>query len=116
MAKISNIQELRDEISRLRGVAEDQENIIRQDVSALREQWKPVNILVNTLSSLTGVQVSKSMFVNNGFVFGMSLVLQRLLLKAENQVSEKVHEWTDALIAKINDFISRHAKSPKQGD
>lgn len=116
MAKISNIQELRDEISRLRGVAEDQENIIRQDVSALREQWKPMNILVNTLSSLTGVQVSKSMFVNNGFVFGMSLVLQRLLLKAENQVSEKVHEWTDALIAKINDFISRHAKSPKQDD
>jgi hypothetical protein len=54
------------------------------------------------------------MFVNNGFVFGLSLVLQRLLLRAENQVSEKVHEWTDALIGKINDFISRHAKSPKR--
>lgn len=105
---------LRAEILRLRAAADEQETIIRNDVASLREQWKPMNILVNTLSSLTGVQVSKSMFVNNGFVFGLSLVLQRLLLKAENQVSEKVHEWTDALIAKINDFISRHAKAPKQ--
>ena len=71
-------------------------------------------MLVSAVSSLTGVQVSKSMFVNNGFVFGLSLVLQRLLLKAENQVSEKVHEWADALIGKINDFISSHAKSPKR--
>lgn len=116
MAKISTIEDLRAEITRLRGVADEQETIIRKDVAALREQWKPMNILVNTVSSLTGVQVSKSMFVNNGFVFGLSLVLQRLLLKAENQVSEKVHEWTDALIAKINDFITRHAKSPKEGD
>ncbi len=108
------MRSLRAEILRLRAVADDQENIIRNDVASLREQWKPMNILVNTLSSLTGVQVSKSMFVNNGFVFGLSLVMQRLLLKAENQVSEKVHEWTDALIAKINDFISRHAKAPKQ--
>ena len=108
------MRSLRAEILRLRAVADDQENIIRNDVASLREQWKPMNILVNTLSSLTGVQVSKSMFVNNGFVFGLSLVMQRLLLKAENQVSEKVHEWTDALIAKINDFISRHAKTPKQ--
>jgi hypothetical protein len=116
MAKISTIEDLRAEIVRLRGVADEQEKIIRKDVSELREQWKPMNILVNTVSSLTGVQVSKTMFVNNGFVFGLSLVLQRLLLKAESQVSEKVHEWTDALIAKINEFISRHAKSPKQDD
>jgi len=108
------MRSLRAEILRLRTVADEQENVIRNDVASLREQWKPMNILVNTLSSLTGVQVSKSMFVNNGFVFGLSLVLQRLLLKAENQVSEKVHEWSDALIGKINDFISRHAKSPKQ--
>ena len=116
MAKISTIDDLRSEIIRLRSVAENQEKLIRKDVADLREQWKPMNILVRTVSSLTGVQVSKSMFVNNGFVFGLSLVLQRLLLKAENQVSEKVHEWTDALIRKINDFISRHAKPPKSGD
>jgi len=114
MKKITDMRSLRAEILRLRTVADEQENVIRNDVASLREQWKPMNILVNTLSSLTGVQVSKSMFVNNGFVFGLSLVLQRLLLKAENQVSEKVHEWSDALIGKINDFISRHAKSPKQ--
>jgi hypothetical protein len=116
MAKISTIGDLRAEIARLRDVSNEQEQVIRKDFAALREQWKPMNILINTVSSITGVQVSKSMFLNNGFVFGLSLVLQRFLLKAEGQVSEKVHEWTDALIAKINDFISRHAKSPKQGD
>jgi hypothetical protein len=114
MNKITDMRGLRAEIVRLRSVADEQEKIVRNDVASIREQWKPMNILVNTLSSLTGVNVSKSMFVNNGFVFGLSLVLQRLLLKAENQVSEKVHEWTDALIGKINDFISRHAKPPKQ--
>ena len=116
MARISTLDELRSEIARLRGVAVEQEASIKRDVTALREQLKPMNILMNTVTSLTGVQMSKSMFVNNGFVFGLSLVMQRLLLKAENQVSEKVHEWTDALIGKINDFISRHAKSPKQGE
>jgi hypothetical protein len=114
MANISNITELRAEISRLRVVAADQEKVIKQDVAALREQWKPMNVLMNAVTSLTGVEMSKSMFVNNGFVFGLSLLLQRLLLKTENQVSEKVHQWTDALIGKINDFISRHAASPKQ--
>ena len=116
MANISNITELRAEIARLRGVAVDQEKLIRQDVAALREQWKPMNLLMSAVTSITGVEMSKSMFVNNGFVFGLSLLLQRLLLKAENQVSEKVHQWTDALIGKINDFISRHAKSSKDGD
>lgn len=107
------MHELRAEIARLRTVADQQEVIIRNDMASLREQWKPMNLLVNTLSNLTGIQVSKSMFVNNGFVFGLSLVLQRLLLKAENQVSEKVHVWSEALIRKINDFISRHAQPPK---
>jgi hypothetical protein len=116
MDKISNIEELRAEIARLRGVANEQENLIRRDIASLREQWKPMNLLMNAIRSITGVQVSKSTFVNNGFVFGLTLLLQRMLLKAENQVSEKVHEWTDALIGKINDFISRHAKSPKQGE
>jgi hypothetical protein len=110
------MNQLRSEIARLRSVADQQETIIRNDIASIREQWKPMNLLVNTLSNLTGMEISKSMFVNNGFVFGLSLVLQRLLLKAENQVSEKVHEWSEALIGKINDFISRHAKSPKQGE
>ncbi|MFN5295583.1 MAG: hypothetical protein ACK5BL_08645 [Flavobacteriales bacterium] len=114
MSKMTNMQQLRAEIDRLRKQADNEEAIIRNDIASLREQWQPMNLLVNSLSSLTGVNVSKDMFVNNGFVFGLSLVLQRLLLKAENQVSEKVHEWTDALIGKINDFISRHAESPKE--
>lgn len=116
MNRITDIQQLRTEIARLRIVAVEQESVLRKDAATVREQLKPMNILVNTLSTLTGVELSKTMFVNNGFVFGLSLVLQRLLLKAENQVSEKVHEWTDALIGKINDFISRHAQVPKQKD
>jgi hypothetical protein len=110
------MRELRAEIARLRTLSDQQETVIRNDMASIREQWKPMNLLVNGLSSLTGVQVSKSMFVNNGFVFGLSLVLQRLLLKAENQVSEKVHVWSEALIGKINDFISSHAQTPKQKD
>ena len=114
MSRMTNMQQLRAEIDRLRKQADNEEPIIRNEIASLREQWQPMNLLVNSLSSLTGVNVSKDMFVNNGFVFGLSLVLQRLLLKAENQVSEKVHAWTDALIGKINDFISRHAESPKE--
>ena len=50
------MRSLRAEILRLRAVADDQENIIRNDVASLREQWKPMNILVNTLSSLIRFQ------------------------------------------------------------
>lgn len=116
MAEISNIEELRAEIARLRTVANEQEAAIRSDATALREQLKPMNIVMNTLTSLTGVQLSKSMFVNNGFVFGLSLMLQRLLLKTENQVAEQVHRWTEALIGKINDFMSKHSATSKSKD
>jgi len=116
MAGITNINELRGEISRLRAVADEQEQLIRRDASAIRENLKPMNLLMNTVSALTGVQLSKSTFVNNGFVFGISLMMQRLLLKTENQVADKVHRWTEALIGKINDFMTKHSESPKQKD
>ena len=116
MAGITNINELRSEISRLRAVADEQEQLIRRDASAIRENLKPMNLLMNTVSALTGVQLSKSTFVNNGFVFGISLMMQRLLLKTENQVADKVHRWTEALIGKINDFMTKHSESPKQKD
>jgi len=116
MAEISNIEELRAEIARLRTVATEQETVIRSDAASLREQLKPMNILMNTISSLTGVQMSKSTFVNNGFVFGLSLMLQRLLLKTENQVAEQVHRWTEAFISKINDFMSKHSGGSKAKD
>ena len=116
MSKISSIEDLRAEIARLRTVATEQEELIRTDTAAIREQLKPMNIVMNTLTSLTGVQLSKSMFVNNGFVFGLSLMLQRLLLKTENQVAEQVHHWTEALIAKINDFMSKHSGNAKAKD
>ena len=90
--------------------------VIRSDAAALREQLKPMNILMNTITSLTGVQMSKSTFVNNGFVFGLSLMLQRLLLKTENQVAEQVHRWTEAFISKINDFMSKHSGGSKAKD
>lgn len=116
MARITNLTELHAEIARLRVVADEQEELIRRDTVAIREQLKPMNLLMNTISSLTGVQLSKSTFVNNGFVFGLSLMLQRLLLKTENQMADKVHRWTEALIGRINDFMTKHAESPKQRD
>lgn len=116
MSKISTIEDLRAEIARLRIAAGEQEELIRKDTAAIREQLKPMNIVMNTLTSLTGVQLSKSMFVNNGFVFGLSLMVQRLLLKTENQVAEQVHRWTEALIGKINDFMNKHSGNPKQKD
>jgi len=57
MARITDINELRTEINRLRAVAEQQEQLIRQDVTAIRENLKPMNLLMNTLSALTGVQL-----------------------------------------------------------
>lgn len=116
MPKISDIYELRSEIARLKIVASEQEEMIRRDASAIRENLKPMNIVMNILASLTGVQLSKSMFVNNGFVFGLSLMVQRLLLKTENQVADQVHRWTDALIAKINEFMSKHSGGGKSKD
>lgn len=113
MAEITNMRDLRAEIQRLRTISKDQEELIRLDAAQLREHLKPMNLLMNTISSLTGIPLSKSTFVNNGFVFGLSLMLQRLLLKTENQVAEKVHQWTEVLISKINDFMSKHTQRPK---
>ena len=52
MRKIENSEHLREEIARLQGQAEVQEQNLRKNLRELRNQFRPENILLNTLSSV----------------------------------------------------------------
>ena len=66
MRKIENSEHLREEIARLQGQAEVQEQNLRKNLRELRNQFRPENILLNTLSSVTGIKIGKNEFLKNG--------------------------------------------------
>ncbi|MEY4593649.1 MAG: hypothetical protein RIQ47_59, partial [Bacteroidota bacterium] len=72
--KISNIDQLQAEIHRLKSVEAEQLAAIKKDVRDVRESLRPENILVNALSSMTGIKINKSEFLKNGIAMGLSLV------------------------------------------
>ena len=60
MRKIENSEHLREEIARLQGQAEVQEQNLRKNLRELRNQFRPENILLNTLSSVKGIKIGKN--------------------------------------------------------
>jgi hypothetical protein len=107
MAKIENIHQLRAEIARMEGVCKQQEDKLRRDLQQLKEDFNPLNILMKTISSFTGVKLDRNAFMKDGIGFGLSLFFQRFILKAEKVVESKVYDFVDTAVEKIRKFMSK---------
>lgn len=108
MARIENIDHLRKEIVRLKKLTGEQEVQLRADFENVKEDMKPMNLLLRGLSSITGIGLNKNVFMKDGVFYGFSLLLQRLVLKAEKKAEETVYKFVDVLFDKIQDFVSKH--------
>src|SRR6185369_12539978 len=96
MNKIENLDQLRAEIRRMKSLAKLQEQQIKNDVQGIREDLKPENIFWNAITSLTGIKMNKSEFFQDGIAYGLSLLLQRFVLKTEKKVESKVYDFVDS--------------------
>lgn len=116
MPKVNNIDQLRAEINRLRGISQVQEAQIRKDVEQVRSDLSPVNLLLGALSSVTGIKFNKNAFLKDGVLFGLSILLQRIILKTEKKAESAVYGLVDVLFEKIQDFVGRHTSQEAKRD
>lgn len=107
MNQFENISQLRAEINRLQQTRKKLELDIKTDLKGIREDFRPENIFWNALSSFTGVRMSKDEFFKDGIAFGLSLLLQRFVLKTEKKMENKVYDFIDALFDRIKNLVSK---------
>ena len=111
MSRINNAAELHAEIARLRQLSDAQKKQIKNDVSEIGESLKPSNLMFSFLSSFTGIHIDKNEFLKDGIAYGISLLIQRYILKTEKKIEHKIYEWVDTLFVRIKDFMNRHTDS-----
>jgi len=120
MTKIENVEQLRAEIARLKIVAKQQEGQLKNDLKEIREDLKPGNLLWNALSSITGIKMSKSEFFKDGIIYGLSIILQRFILKTEKKVEYKAYDFVDSIFERVknmvNKFTSQDAKRDERNE
>ena len=107
MARIENIQQLRSEIERVERLCKQHEDKLKQDLQELKEDFNPLNILLKTISSISGIKLDSKDFLKDGIGFSISLFLQRLILKAEKVVENKVYDFVDTAVEKLKHFMSK---------
>jgi hypothetical protein len=115
MAKIENAEQLRAEINRLQTEVKEKELKLRSDLMHMKDQLKPENILMNSITSLTGVRVDKSEFFKNGLAMGISLVLQRFVFKTESTIERKVYSWIDEIFDRVKNYINKFSNRGNVG-
>ena len=107
MKKIENIQQLSIEIAHLKELILAQEKTLKEDVLEIKENLKPANLLVSALTSLTGVKVTNNEFLKDGFAFGLSILLQRFVLKTEKKLEHTVYDFMETIIQKVKVFLEK---------
>jgi hypothetical protein len=108
MTKIKNIEHLEAEIERLRLLSKSQEQQLKKNLMEIREDLRPENILMNFISSLTGIRFEKKEFFKNGIAYALSFIIQRFVLKTEKKIEEKAYDFLDSLFEKIKSFMGKH--------
>jgi hypothetical protein len=107
MKKIENAVQLREEIIRLRARAKEQEKNIKDELYRLKEELKPANLVLNTFSSLTGINMNKKEFFKEGLAYALSVIIQRFVLKTEKKIEDRAYDFIDGLFEKIRKFMDK---------
>jgi hypothetical protein len=109
MKQIENIEQLRSEIGRVRTLAKKQELQIKSDLKSIREDLKPENIFWNSVSSLTGFKINKNELFKDGIAYGLSLIVQRYVLKTEKKMENKIYNVVDSIFDRVKSFVNKFA-------
>ena len=107
MNKIENVAQLHAEMARLKGKVKEQEKELRNEIMAISERLRPVNLLVSTLSNFTGVKMTGKEFMKDGMAIGLALLAQRFILKTERKLEHKVYDFIDSLMDKVRVFMEK---------
>jgi hypothetical protein len=107
MKKIENVHQLRTEIDRLKITARRQEQQIKNDLHEIREDLKPANLLWKAVSSLTGIMINRNEFFQKGIMYGLSIIVQRFILKSETNIESRVYDFVDTIFERVKGLVNK---------
>lgn len=117
MNKMENVNQLHAEIARLKKIAKVQEQQIKSDLKEIREDLRPEAIFWNTLSSVTGIKMNKSEFFKDGIVYGISMMVQRFVLKTEKKMENKAYDFVDSIFERVKNLVNKFTNADaKRGE
>lgn len=109
-SSLRTIDQLRSEIARLEALAKEQETTIKADYGQLKEQLRPENLVIDTLSRISGIRIRKGEFLKNGMLAGIRMLIERFFFKTENTFERKVYSWIDRLFDNIKYYTNKYSK------
>ncbi len=104
--KIKNHEDLNSEIKRLEGKSQKQEQELFRRVHSLRERFTPVNIILNSLSSLTGIPLNKSELIKKGALVSLAFLLQTVMRKSELKFETLITDFMKKAVEKVKSIFS----------
>lgn len=113
--RIHNRAQLRHRLNQLNEQLPDQEEKVKAQFENFRSSLSPQNILIHSLSSITGIQINKKEFLREGAIAGIGLLFQRFVSKSESTIEKKVYHVIDLLFKKIDDLVHRFATRSEAG-
>ncbi|MEP7263463.1 MAG: hypothetical protein ABI772_03140 [Bacteroidota bacterium] len=114
MSNIRNIEDLRSEITRLKEQSKQQEKQLKGDLLQIKEDLKPGNLVMNMISSATGIKMNKNEMLQNGLAVGLTIFLRRIILNTESKAEEKIYQFVDKFSEKIKQFTSSFGKGKEE--
>jgi hypothetical protein len=109
--KIENVKELRAEIARLKALADLQEQKIDYNFQQVKESLSPQNIIKNFFISLTGKNSEGQNILLRAINFGISLFLQRMAIRTEHKIEEKIFEAITSVVDRFKNLFKKKKKS-----
>ena len=107
MRTIENTRQLREEIERLKLEVQLREERIKVHLKEVREDYRPENIIVRSISNATGIPFSKSDFLKKGLMTTLSIIVHRFLTKQESELEKKVVGWIGEWVEKIREMVKK---------
>src|SRR3954467_9614380 len=118
--RIENIEQLNTEIRKLEVKSVELKAQLKQDYEEIKEELKPLNILIDTVSDITGFKINRESLFEKGFAIGLQILMQRMFQLAESGVEKQVGAIIDkasTIISQLyNKFFHKHKKqaSPEE--
>ena len=106
-AKINSREDLTKEIRRLTAACDQNEKKLHADLSSLTDELNPNRLIINILSSITGIRIAKDEFLRNGLFIGLGLLAQKFLFKKEMHLERKIYSWMDGVFEKIRHYTHK---------
>ncbi len=112
--KINNYTELKSEIARLEIKSKQQEEQLMDKLHELRSAFSPQNIVLNSLSSITGIPLNKADFVKKGLMVAATFIFQKFLRKSELKLETVIENWVKEITGKVKNFFRKNVSEEEE--